>query len=71
MITVLYNILLIAIFIFLLYLFIHNVIAIKRYLLNKDNEEYYLDENDITDEPSTGDKNKNIKSYKRYCLIYN
>lgn len=39
---------------FLLCLFIHNVIAIKRYLLNKDNEEYYLDENDITDETLYG-----------------
>lgn len=61
MMTILYNILLIAIFIFLLCLFIHNVIAIKRYLLNKDNKEYYLDENDITDESSTGDKNKEYK----------
>lgn len=61
MVTVLYNILLIAIFICLLCLFIHNIISIKRYLLNKDNEEYYLDENDITDASSTGDKNKEYK----------
>lgn len=61
MITVLYNIVLIAIFMFLLCLFIYNVIAIKRYLLNKDNEEYYLDENDIIDSSSTGDKNKEYK----------
>lgn len=46
---------------FLLCLLIHNAIAIKRYLLNKDNEEYYLDENDTTDSSSTGDKNKEYK----------